>query len=91
MSDVIAKYHADDAVDWVQAYALDLQQETTCDRRRDAVVKLRALNDARAVPALELASVRKGATGTRNKQLNGCLLEAATEAIGYLNGLGKHP
>ncbi len=88
---VITKYKADDAVDWVQAYALDLQQGATCELRRDAVVKLRALNDARAVQALELASVRQGATGSRTKKMNACLVDAATEAIGYLRGLGKHP
>ena len=88
---VITTYKADDAVDWVQAYALDLQQGATCELRRDAVVKLRALDDARAVQALELASVRQGATGSRNKKMNACLIDAATEAIGYLRGLGKRP
>ena len=88
---VVTKYKADDAVDWVQAYALDLQQGATCELRRDAVVKLRALDDARAVQALELASVRQGATGSRNKKMNACLIDAATEAIGYLRGLGKPP
>jgi hypothetical protein len=85
--DVIARYHADEGVDWVAAYGYDLQQETSCEKRRDAVVKLRALNDVRAVPVLQLVSVRQGATGTRNKLVNACLIDAATEAIGYLTGL----
>ncbi len=79
-----------DALNRIQAYTLDLQEEPTCERRAEAVAKLRAIGDPRAIPALERAVKRKGTTGAmRNKPINGCLIEDATQAIGYLRGLQK--
>jgi serine/threonine protein kinase len=75
-------------VDWLVAYSLDLEQEPTCELRQEAVAKLRALNDVRAVPALERAVVRKIKTGTlRGKSFSPCLVDDAKAAIGYLRGL----
>ena len=79
-----------DPLNRIQAYTLDLQEEPTCERRAEAVAKLRAIGDPRAIPALERAVRRKGTTGSmRNKPINGCLIEDATQAIGYLRGLQK--
>ncbi len=56
--------------------------------RKTAVARLRALNDPRAVSALERALVRKIKSGPmRNKPYSGCLLDDAKAAIGYLKGL----
>ncbi|MBL0214665.1 MAG: serine/threonine protein kinase [Myxococcales bacterium] len=82
-----------DQVDLLAAYTLDLEQEASCEKRQDAVSHLRALNDPRAVAALERAVVRKIKTGPlRNKPYNLCLLDDAKAAIGYLRGLpAKRP
>jgi hypothetical protein len=74
----------------IQAYTLDLQDEPTCERRAEAVAKLRAIGDPRAIPALERAVKLRGKQGNmRGKLLNACLIEDATQAIGYLRGLQK--
>jgi hypothetical protein len=79
-----------DQVDLLAAYTLDLDQEATCELRKEAVARLRALNDARAVPALERALVKKIKSGTlRNKPYSPCLADDAKAAIGYLRGLPK--
>ncbi|HEU4612682.1 MAG TPA: hypothetical protein VFS15_11420, partial [Kofleriaceae bacterium] len=79
-----------DALNRIQAYTLDLQEEETCERRAEAVAKLRAIGDPRAIPALERAVRLRGKSGAmRGKLLNGCLIEDATQAIGYLRGLQK--
>jgi serine/threonine-protein kinase len=78
------------SVDWLKAYSLDLEQDTPCEARREAVSKLRALGDLRAVEALERAIVKVGKSGSyRGKKINGCLLEDAKAAIGYLRGLSQ--
>jgi len=78
------------SVDWLKAYSLDLEQGTPCEARREAVSKLRALGDLRAVEALERAIVKVGKSGSyRGKKINGCLLEDAKAAIGYLRGLSQ--
>ncbi len=75
-------------VDLLAAYTLDLDQEGTCEKRQDAVSHLRALNDPRAVAALERAVVKKIKSGPlRNRPFNPCLLDDAKAAIGYLRGL----
>ena len=75
-------------VDLLAAYTLDLDQEATCEKRQDAVSHLRALNDPRAVAALERAVVKKIKSGPlRNRPFNPCLLDDAKAAIGYLRGL----
>ncbi|MBL9016596.1 MAG: serine/threonine protein kinase [Myxococcales bacterium] len=77
-----------DQVDLVAAYSLDLEQEPSCDLRKTAVARLRALNYPRAESALERALVRKIKSGSmRNKPYSPCLLDDAKAAIGYLRGL----
>jgi hypothetical protein len=77
-----------DEVDLVAAYSLDLDQEATCELRKDAVARLRSLNDPRAVSALERAVVKKIKSGPyRGKPYSACLLDDAKAAIGYLRGL----
>jgi hypothetical protein len=87
---VIERRKLGDRVDWLKAYSLDLEQDTPCEARREAVSKLRALGDGRAVEALERAMVKLGKSGGyRGKKINGCLIEDAKAAIGYLRGLPK--
>jgi len=87
---VIERRKLGDAVDWLKAYSLDLEQDTPCEARREAVSKLRALGDVRAVEALERAMVKLGKSGSyRGKKINGCLIEDAKAAIGYLRGLSQ--
>ncbi|MFN0249595.1 MAG: protein kinase domain-containing protein [Kofleriaceae bacterium] len=75
-------------VEWWVAYGYDLEQEDTCELRKEAVSRLRALNDPRAVPALERALVRKVQSGPqRYKPYSPCLIADAKAAIGYLRGL----
>ena len=77
-----------DQVDLIAAYTLDLDQEPTCEQRKEAVSHLRALNDPRAVPALDRAVVKKVKSGPyRGKPFSPCLLDDAKAAIGYLRGL----
>jgi serine/threonine protein kinase len=79
-------------VDLLAAYTLDLEQESSCELRKDAVAHLRALNDPRAVPALERAVVKRIKSGPmRNKPFSPCLLDDAKAAIGALRGLPKKP
>ncbi|HSD87600.1 MAG TPA: serine/threonine-protein kinase [Kofleriaceae bacterium] len=74
----------------IQSYSLDLQTASTCPDRAEAVGKLRAIGDPAAIPALELAVARKITSGRdRGKPFNGCLIDDAKSAIGYLSGLKK--
>ncbi len=85
---VIERLELGSKVDWWVAYAYDLEQEDTCEQRKEAVARLRALNDPRAVPALERALARKVKSGPgRNKPYSPCLVADAKAAIGYLRGL----
>jgi hypothetical protein len=87
---VIERHRIGDSVDWLRAYSLDLQQEPTCELRREAVAKLRAVGDARAVTALERALVATSRTPSyRGRKLNECLADDASAAIGYLRGLQR--
>jgi serine/threonine protein kinase/tetratricopeptide (TPR) repeat protein len=87
---VIERHGLGGSVDWFKAYSLDLQQEPTCELRRDAVAKLRALGDARAVTVLEHAMVRTSkSTAFRGRKINDCLADDASAAIGYLRGLSR--
>jgi serine/threonine protein kinase len=77
-------------VDRVSSYALDLDQGETCEIRRDAVGKLRALGDKKAIPHLKNARKRmrtQGAFVKRRVNTNACLTTAANEAIRYLQSL----
>ena len=52
------------------------------------VLERRAIGDPAAIPALERAVTARGKTGAwRGKLINGCLIEDATQAIGYLKSL----
>ncbi len=85
---LIDRYKLGDSVEWLTAYSFDLEQEATCELRQQAVSRLRALGDARAVPALERALARRGKSGAyKGKPINGCLADDARAAIGYLRGL----
>jgi serine/threonine protein kinase len=66
----------------------DLEHGKTCDDRRQAVLTLRALGDPSAVPALKRARhrMRGGVLGIGDKNTNGCLTDAAAEAIEALGG-----
>ena len=92
---VIEQRKLGDEVDWLVAYSLDLQDDKSCEGRRAAVSRLRALGDQRAVAALEraIAAIKlpKPPRPVRGrKPPRDCLtdlLEDATAAIGYLRGL----
>jgi tetratricopeptide (TPR) repeat protein len=85
---VIERRKLGDSVDWLKAYSLDLEQDASCEARREAVAKLRALGDLRAIEVLERAIVKVGKYGAyRGRKINVCLIEDAKAAIGYLRGL----
>jgi len=89
---VIEAHKLVEIVDWWVAYSLDLEQGATCEDRKQAVPKLRALGDKRAIAALERAVERRGKWGaTRGKLINTCLAGEAKTAIGYLKGLPDKP
>ncbi len=83
---VIDRYNLAGEADLVTSYTYDLEQEETCEKRAEAVGHLRALNNPKAVPALERAVYKRGA---HNKPINGCLIQDAKAAVGYLKGLKK--
>ncbi len=77
-----------DRVDRVKSYTLDLVRGDSCEQRREAVIKLRALGDKRALEVLEAAKVRQGRRGRhRRVNLNRCLYQDAVEAMKYLESL----
>ena len=79
-----------DQVDQLGSYLIDLQRGDSCLARKDAVAKLRALGDKRAVPALRKARKRIRSEGGVVKQkvnTNACLRADATEAIRHLQGV----
>ncbi len=84
---VIEEVSLENEVDWLVAYSFDLEQEPSCELRKEAVSKLRALKDGRAVQPLERAMVRR-IKGSR-KPFSPCLLDDAKAAIGFLRGLQK--
>ncbi|MGE0402559.1 MAG: protein kinase [Kofleriaceae bacterium] len=85
---VIVRLGLDSKVEWWVAYAWDLDQEESCELRKEAVARLRALDDPRAVPALERALAKRIKSGPqRNKPFSPCLIADAKAAIGYLRGL----
>jgi tetratricopeptide (TPR) repeat protein len=90
---IVERYHLADSahVDFVQAYALDLEQEPTCELRKAAVAHLRALSDPRAINALEVAIERKihDKGPQYGKPYNACLVKDAKDALAYLRVLGK--
>jgi serine/threonine protein kinase len=79
-----------DRVDRLGSYSLDLEQGETCLIRKDAVGKLRALGDKKAIPVLRAARKRirtEGAIMKRKVNTNACLKSTANEAIRYLQSL----
>ena len=73
-------------VDWLASYLHDLEQRDTCAQRKEAVAKLRALGDKRAIPPLEQAPFRKGKVGKwKGKNVNDCLAEDARAAVTFLS------
>ena len=72
---LVEKYKLGDSVDWLTVYTYDLEQEQTCERRKEAVEKLRALRNPKAIRVLELAVVK------RNLKKNACLLLDARAGI----------
>ncbi len=75
---LIDKYKLGDSIDWLTAYTYDLEQEQSCERRKEAVEKLRALNNPKALKVLELAVAK------RNWKKNACLLVDARAGIAAL-------
>jgi tetratricopeptide (TPR) repeat protein len=75
MRELAEKLGLGDDIDRVRSYTLDLAQGKTCDDRRSAVARLRALGDPAAIAGIEKAAKRK-----RNK----CLRADADEAVQYL-------
>jgi tetratricopeptide (TPR) repeat protein len=88
---VIEKYGLGDKDQWLKAYTLDLEEGETCEKRKEAVAKLRALSDPRAIEPLERAVAKKIKSGgpMRGKPYSACLIDDANAAIGYLRGLKK--
>jgi serine/threonine protein kinase len=79
-----------DQVDRLGSYLLDLEQGETCLLRKDAVGKLRALGNKKAIPPLRKARKRirtEGAFVKRKVNTNACLRTDAAEAIRYLQSL----
>ena len=78
-----------DRIDRLGSYLLDLEQGETCPARKDAVAKLRALGDKKAIPALGSAQKRIRTEGLLKKKVNAnaCLRTDAAEAILYLQSL----
>jgi hypothetical protein len=67
----------------------DLETGRTCAARKDAVVRLRALGDPAAIPALRRARVRErgGFLGMGARNVNACLRAEADAAIAELKAL----
>ena len=79
----------DARVDWLRVWTLELHGGSTCDARRAAVAKLRALGDGNAIDELQKAVARRDAHGNA---VNACLLEDAQAAMVYLSHLpSTHP
>ena len=77
-----------DQVDRVTSFSWDLQQGKTCQERKAAVAKLRALGDKEAIAALEKARYRRsGRRARKRRNANACLKTAADDAIKYLRSL----
>jgi serine/threonine protein kinase len=75
---LVDKYKLGDSVDWLTADTLDLEQEPSCERRKDAVEKLRALGNPKALKILEAAVAKRLA------KKNACLVMDARAGIAAL-------
>jgi serine/threonine protein kinase len=78
-----------DRIERLGSYLLDLEQGATCVDRKDAVAKLRALGDKKAIPNLQAAQKRIRTEGLLKKKVNtnACLRTDAAEAIRYLESV----
>jgi serine/threonine-protein kinase len=77
-----------DRIDRLKSFTLDLVQEPTCPKRREAVTKLRALGDRRALSPLQTAIARPaGKRKRRRRDPNACLRQHAEDAIRYFESL----
>jgi hypothetical protein len=78
-----------DGIDRLDSYLLDLEQGESCADRKDAVAKLRALGDKKAIPSLTGAQNRIRTEGLLKRKVNdnACLRTAAEEAVRYLESL----
>jgi tetratricopeptide (TPR) repeat protein len=85
---------AGEQIDRAGAFIWDLSQEPTCKGRREAVTRLRALGDRRAIAPLEAALDRpaKKRKGKRRRiNENACLVSQAKDAIRYLSSQPAPP
>jgi serine/threonine-protein kinase len=71
-------------IDRLDQLTLDLQQAPSCPERRDAVLALKKLGDARALPALKRARGRRSGFFDTGHP-NACLEKDASEAIDALD------
>jgi hypothetical protein len=69
-----------DGIDRLQSYQLDFRQSESCEERRRAVARLRALGDPRSIALLKKAKGRKR---------NACLADDAGDAIRYLESVAE--
>ncbi len=82
-TEVAARMGVQDRIDRFDAALLDLAQAPSCPERRDALLALRKLKDARALPAFKRARGRRsGFFGTGRP--NSCLEKDAADAIAEL-------
>lgn len=71
----------------LDTYIHQLQHGQTCAERKEAVTKLRALEDKRAIPALREAKDSRAGLFRRRGNANACLRSTAAEAVRYLESL----
>jgi eukaryotic-like serine/threonine-protein kinase len=79
-----------DRIDRLKSFALDLVQEPSCPKRREAVTKLRALGDRRALSPLQTALALPPGKGKRKKRRrdpNACLRQHAEDAVRYFESI----
>lgn len=89
---MVAAHGLSDRVDWVESHMLDLVQDSPCKKRKEAMVKLRASGDKRAIPALKRAAKRKYTRGKRKgRSVNRCFRKDALEAAAHIEALHAEP
>ena len=83
----VRRRNIDERVDWVASYVLDLIHGQECEDRKQAVSRLRATGDKRAIPHLKKAANRRVKRKKKWRPINRCLREDALEAVQYLESL----
>jgi hypothetical protein len=85
------KHGVSSQVDQLTSYSLDLDQEPTCEAKRDAIAKLLALRDKRAMKPIKRARDRRrgGFLGFGSRRINACLIKDADAALAELKALPK--